>query len=313
MKKIGELKTKLQAWRGLMTDQLIQWAEREYLRHHSRVHRKLNPRIAAHLDMLLGLDRYRGSCLKHASHATTRRRLATELASVVTAEVRSSGRQAYFITLIHDGWRSPMTRPVVALKEIRQRARDCLKFLGFEGIAVIEFDAITRPLDAPGGHLLAPHVHAVGFLNPALAPARVKQLRASQRLRCEFGAKTVHYRRLTKRRALRRTTSYMLKPALWTKRFVPRRNGNGYKLRTNRRRQTYLLGRLAEVLSHVSFKELMLTCGDKTSWMTQAVRHASTSNRKREPWLTRRELKQLWRQYWRERRRPGFRPPRIKR
>jgi hypothetical protein len=313
MKKIGEFKTKLQAWRGLMTDQLIQWAEREYLRHHSRIHATLNPRISGHLDMLLGLDRYRGSCFKHASHSATRRRLAAELAKVVTANVRASGRRAYFITLIHDGWRTPMSRPVVDLREIRQRARDCLKFLDCEGVAVIEFDVITRPLDAPGGHLLAPHVHAVGFLDPAEAPARVRQLRASRRLRCEFGAKTVHYRRLSKRRAIRRTTSYMLKPALWTKRFVPRRNGGGYKLRTNRRRQTYLLGRLAEVLSYVGFKDLMLTCGDKTSWMTRAVRQASISHTKREPWLTRRELKKLWRQYWRELRRPGFRPPRIKR
>ena len=313
MKKIGELQTKLQAWRGLMTDQLIRWAEREYLRDHSRFHSMVSRHLSSQLNMLLGLDGYRGACWKHASHAPTRRRFVTELAKVVAAEVRSSGRQAYFITLIHDDWRSSMSRPIVPLKEIKQRGRDCLRFLGFEGLAVIEFDAITRPLEAPGGHLLAPHIHAVGFLNPAEVTARVRQLNASRRLRCELGAKTVHYRRLRTRRAVRRTTSYMLKPPLWTKRFAPRRNLAGYRLRTNRRRQTYLLGRLAEVLSHVGFKDVMFTCGGKSSWLTQGVRRASTSNRKREPWLTHRELKRLWRRYWLERRRPHFRPVRIKR
>jgi hypothetical protein len=185
-----------------------------------------------------------------------------------------------------------------------------LKFLGFEGFAGIEFDAITRDKCHPDGHLLAPHVHAIGFLSSG-AGRNLKQLRNSRRLRSEWGARTVDCKKLRTMRDVRRAASYIVKPPLWTKRPVPRRNRPTFTLVANRTRPTFLLARLTEALSYFGFKDLMLTCGKKSSWMTEAVRLASSSSYKRERWLSATELDHLWRDYWLAHRRPHFEPVKV--
>jgi hypothetical protein len=306
----GERKRRFQEFRDSTVSQKAQWAEREFVHAHIKAEARLDALTWQRLQMLLGLDDWGGECWKHACHAGTRRKLANKLARVITREVRRSGRQAYFITIIHDDWRSPIRRPVVPLTAIRQKGRDCLKFLGFEGFAGIEFDAITRALCNPEGHLLAPHLHAIGFLSTG-ARGKLKELRKSRRLRSEWGARTVVCKELRTLRDVRRAAAYIVKPPLWTKRPVPRRNRPTFTLVANRTRQTFLLARLAETLSYFAFKDLMLTCGKKSSWMTEAVRLASSSADKRERWLSATELDRLWRDYWLAYRRPHFEPVKV--
>lgn len=304
-KKIGERERRYQDFQSWRVSKRAKWAESEFLHTHVKAKERLEAGTWEQFQMLLGLDSWRGECWKHACHAGTRRKLANALSRVVAREVRRSARQAYFITIIHDDWRSPLAAPVVPLNDVRQRARDCLRFLEFEGLAGIEFDAITRAPTLTDVHLLAPHVHAIGFLSDK-GSRKLELLRETRRLRCAWGAETVVCLKLNTPRDVRRTAAYMLKPALWTKRPVPRRNTPGVKLRSNRTRQTYLLTRLAEVLSYVGFKDLMLTCGKKSSWMTEAVRLASTGHGKRERWLSEAHLDRLWAAYWLARRRPHF-------
>lgn len=306
----GKRQKRYREFGSLPISEQVKWAEREFIHAHVKAKEKLRPHTWQQLQILLGLDGWDGECLKHACHAGTRRKLANKLARVIAREVRRSGRQAYFITIIHDGWRSPIRTPVVPLKAIKQKVRDCMKMLGFEGFAGIEFDVLTRAGQDAEGHILAPHIHGIGFFS-SNKKQKLKQLRASRRLRSESGARTVVCRILKTKRDVRRTAAYLLKPALWTKRRVPRRNKPGYKLVANRTRQTFLLARLAEVLSYVGFKDLMITSGGKCSWMTDAVRMACTSNDKRERWFSNAELDQLWKDYWIARKRPHFEPVKI--
>lgn len=306
----GERQQRYREFGSMSISEQVRWAEREFIHAHVKTKDKLQSHTWQQLQMLLGLDGWDGECLKHACHAGTRRKLANKLARVIAREVRRSGRDAYFITIIHDDWRSPIRCPVVSLTAMKQKCRDCFKMIDFEGFAGVEFDILTRAANDTDGHILAPHIHGIGFF-AGNRKQKLKQLRASRRLRSESGARTVVCRRLKTQRDVRRAAAYLLKPALWTKRPVPRQKKGGLRLVSNRTRQTFLLARLAEVLSYVGFKDLMITSGGKCSWMTDAVRMACISKCKRERWFSRGELDQLWKDYWIARKRQHFEPVKI--
>jgi hypothetical protein len=206
-------------------------------------------------------------------------------------------RPMFFITLVHDGWRTPLRDAVINLVEIRQRARDCLRNIGFEGIAIIEFDVLVRPACDAKGHQILPHIHAFGYLetNEKVRRRQLHKLRRSKRLTSFNGASTVVCKTLPTADDVMHAVGYALKLPLCVKRMVPKKGYPGHtKMRTHNRRQQHALLSVIEILSYLRQKDLVFSTGGWSRWLTDACKTIDKSRTRRLPWFSRSRLSRLW-------------------
>jgi len=268
-------------------------ADRSFSSHFEDVAERLPVAVRRPFRELLGLDAPNSVYWGSAIHGPTSSMLAQALAATIPCN-HDADNPMHFITLIDSRWQTSAKRPVINLPALKQRARDCLKTIGFAGIAIAETDLLTCPLSDPDGDQILPHVHAVGFLDQSRARYSVEQLAQSRMLdEGERGIRTATAAVLPTADDVARTLAYSRKHSMHLKRFVPRQSGDGEILRTNRTRQLHLLSRLAQVYSHMRQKDLLFTMGGCSSWLTEACDMLPPAPR-RASWFARREIDAIW-------------------
>jgi len=243
---------------------------------------------------LLGLSQSVEVCWSHSSHVATRYRLTEALAVSVAADFDPADPMD-FVTLVNKGWITPVASPVIDIREMKQRARDCFRDIGFSGVATIEFDLLLRPKNDREGHLILPHIHAVGHIDTHRAKKTIGELKMSSRLVQPWGCPTVVRKKVNTVEDLMHVLAYPLKLPVRTKRLVPnKRKAGEWKMRTNSRRQVHALARIVEVLSYCRHKDLLFTIGGKNRWLTNACSTLSRRGQSREAWYSDAELKTIW-------------------
>ena len=211
------------------TTRLRAAASKEFLDAYQAIKRKLPWKFRRMLREVLGIGMHPTIGWGHASHMYTRNVLSEAVAIRVARDLEPD-RPMAFVTLIHDGWSTPLSKAKVDLSEIKQRARDCLQQLGFQGIAAIEFDVLVQP--GGMGHLLLPHIHAVGYIDCSASERRkrLRKLRKSKRLKPSNGARTACYKKLRTKTDVMHAFCYALKLPLRVKRMVPHKTRIGKML-----------------------------------------------------------------------------------
>ena len=280
------------------TEALRTAANREFNQRYRQIAASLPSPWSARLQRIVGIGSRSSICWGHACHMETRNALSASMARRIARDFDPK-RPLFFITLVHDGWRSVIGNAQIDIVEIRQRGRDCLKLLGFQGVAIIEIDALVRPRVDRTGDQLLPHIHAFGYLDPNTKKRRelLRKLRNGKRLVQFNGAKTVDCRELKTPDDVIHTVCYAMKLPLVVKRMVPQRGYPAHaRMRSYPKRQQHALLSVIEVLSHCTQKDMVFTVGDCHRWLTDACDEIDPKRSSRRPWYERLKLKSLWRE-----------------
>lgn len=171
----------------------------------------------------------------------------------------------YFVTIIHDGWRTLDRETVINLKDIKTRVRNVLRPHQLHYLGVIEFDAVSNYPAEGQGICIMPHVHMVVWSDTDLTPEKLmEKIRKTTRLTSEWGAPTVNISsRLTGENVVHKA-AYMFEQPFKCKRQGPKNPETGKrKLHTVYKAvPPHLTLRLSEILANCTLKDLIISSGD---------------------------------------------------
>lgn len=174
-------------------------------------------------------------------------------------------RRFFFITLIHDGWRTWDRGTAINLADVQSRGYQMLKIIGLPAHAVIEIQAAVNARAGKGRELL-PHVHAIGWTDdPAFsAKQAMKNANGSTRLVSMNGADPVDIVEVGRTIGdLAHTAGYLFKAPYEGKDFAPPKDGakRGRVFSRSSSVRPNLIFRLFEALSQMTFGQMMFSYG----------------------------------------------------
>jgi hypothetical protein len=187
----------------------------------------------------------------------------------------------YFITIIHDGWRTLDRETEIDLRDMKTRVRNLLYRLKLDYLGVIEMDGVTNYPANGQGICIMPHVHLIAWSDRDLSPTELgKRLRASKRLASEWNAKTVVVSRLTEQDVAHKAY-YLFEQPFKAKRLVMNPKTGEHKLRTVQSWvPAHLTLRLSEILAHCTLKDLIISSGDGLKFKTGLLTALKETQRK---------------------------------
>lgn len=174
----------------------------------------------------------------------------------------------FFVTIIHDGWRSTDRDTRLDLKDIRTRVRNVFhrhkRKHGYQldHIGVIEIDAVVNYPGDGHGCCIMPHVHMIVWTAEDVSPTVLqKQLVATKSLVSEWGAPTVVCTRLAEGDVAHKAY-YLFEQPYKAKWLAINPQTGEKKLRTAQSWvPPHLTLRLSEILAHCTLKELIISGG----------------------------------------------------
>ncbi len=225
---------------------------------------KPNERLIRWLDQNLGFKK--GATALGAAH----KGLRAEASFIMSKRLRKFYRDNkdclffYYVTFIHDGWRTLDRDTQIDLKDIKERVRNVMYRHKLNHIGVIEFDALNNyPLKV--GLCIMPHVHMVVWSTRDIEPATLEaDIATTTRLKSSWGAPTVKVSsRLTEDNVVHKAY-YMFEQNFKCKRLGPANSKTGER----RLHPVYkwvpphLTLRLSEILANCTLKDLILSSGE---------------------------------------------------
>lgn len=169
----------------------------------------------------------------------------------------------YFVTLIHDGWRTLDRETFIDLRDIRKRVHNTLAGHDLEYLGVIEFDALTNYPNKGAGLCIMPHVHLIVWTMDELSPADLTaNLADTRRLVSEWGADIVVSSQLSERNIVHKS-QYMFEQAFKAKRLGGKHPETGKRalIPVYKAVPPHLTLRLSEILAHCTLKDLIVSSG----------------------------------------------------
>lgn len=169
----------------------------------------------------------------------------------------------YFLTMINDSWNTSNLNTFIDLTDIERRSRRVIRRMGVDAaLAIIEFQAMGRD-EGSGVRTIFPNVHAVIRTRKSFkSRITAKKLSGSDVLKCARGADTVHItKRLKTAQDIARAVSYMCKAPASGKVELLTKRGPRFEETVAGMHQSVCI-RLAEILSHFTFHELIFSTGE---------------------------------------------------
>jgi hypothetical protein len=175
----------------------------------------------------------------------------------------------FFVTLIHDGWRSTDRETHVDLKDMKTRVRNVFhqrkrKHGPLNYVGVIEMDSVLNYPQGGKGICIMPHVHLIVWCDRSLSRSDLEeQLLKTTRLVSEWGAPTVDVGSRLTDESIVHTAYYMFEQPYRAKQLLINPTTEEHKLRpVHSHVPPHLTLRLSEILAHCSLKELILASGE---------------------------------------------------
>ncbi|WP_345167106.1 hypothetical protein [Sphingomonas daechungensis] len=173
-------------------------------------------------------------------------------------------RKRYFLTFAWDAGFTWEREPVLDLVSLKNAVRLCIGRLGLHGIGIVEVD-LLRNLTGEPGRRLAGHVHVYAWAQPG---TKFRSKTVQDKL-CEsrafpnfLNARSVVIKPIRRTEvSVARVAGYLVKYPSRAKRVLPDPKGISERVFRDSKLPRGSASRLAELLSHVEFGDVLFTVG----------------------------------------------------
>jgi hypothetical protein len=223
---------------------------------------------------------------------------------------QQEGVQFYMLTLVDQSWNFGDKYTTINWYHIKKKASRALESIGVEGLAVLEFQAVTNSYHGDEGRLMMPNVHAIIWSKDKSFDPRKAQKRLRKTFKAKGTAKGGVIRPVTETAGgMIGAITYLTKPISSGKRLVIRPDKTEYMVLSKKYYRKNQSLRIMEILSHFKHSNLIFGRGEGTKLRQGALKAAR--NYQHKDWVEIDNITHLWKSARHSAGKADFMPVRI--